>query len=374
MSVQVAKAVTARAAVLREVRSPLIIEQIEVGPPRDDEVLVRMAGVGVCHTDLACRDGFPVPRPIVLGHEGSGVVEAVGSQVRNVKPGDRVVLSFNSCEHCHSCGHDHPATCAQFLPFNFAGVRLTDGSTPLAQDGRPVHGMFFGQSSFATYAIARSVNTVKVGDDVPLELLGPLGCGIQTGAGAVLNSLQLRATDSLAIFGGGAVGLSALMAAVATGAKCILVVEPNPERRKLASALGATAVLDPRELADIVAAIKEASGGGVNYSLDCTGIPAVIGQAIASTIPGGTVGLIGVPPPEAAIPVTLLDLLIKGVILRPITEGDANPQTFIPKMIELHRQGRFPFDRLIQKFRFDQINEALHAAETGKVVKPVLVF
>jgi aryl-alcohol dehydrogenase/geraniol dehydrogenase (NAD+) len=251
---------------------------------------------------------------------------------------------------------------------------LTDGSTPLAQDGRPVHGMFFGQSSFATYAIARSVNTVKVGDDVPLELLGPLGCGIQTGAGAVLNSLQLRATDSLAIFGGGAVGLSALMAAVATGAKCILVVEPNPERRKLASALGATAVLDPRELADIVAAIKEASGGGVNYSLDCTGIPAVIGQAIASTIPGGTVGLIGVPPPEAAIPVTLLDLLIKGVILRPITEGDANPQTFIAKMIELHRQGRFPFDRLIQKFRFDQINEALHAAETGKVVKPVLVF
>jgi Zn-dependent alcohol dehydrogenase len=374
MSMHEAEAVTATAAVLREVRSPLSLEQIEVGPPREDEVLVRMAGVGVCHTDLVCCNGFPVPRPIVLGHEGSGVVEAVGSQVRNVRPGDRVVLSFNSCEHCDSCGHGHPATCAQFLAFNFAGVRLADGSTPLAQGGRPVHGMFFGQSSFATHVIARSVNTVKVRDDLPLELLGPLGCGIQTGAGAVLNSLKLCASDSLAIFGGGAVGLSALMAAVATGARCILVVEPNPERRKLASALGATAVLDPRELADIVGAIKQASGGGVNHSLDCTGIPAVIGQAIASTIPGGTVGLIGVPPPEAAIPVTLLDLLIKGVTLRPITEGDANPQTFIPKMIELHRQGRFPFDRLIQKFRFDQINEAMHAAETGKVVKPVLVF
>jgi Zn-dependent alcohol dehydrogenase len=374
MSVQQSKAVTAKAAVLREAGKPLSLEQIEVGPPRDDEVLVRLAGVGVCHTDIVCRDGFPVPRPIVLGHEGSGIVEAVGSRVGNIKPGDRVVLSFNSCGHCDSCAHDHPATCAQFLPFNFAGVRLADGSTPLSQGGQPLHGMFFGQSSFATYAIARGVNTVKVGNDVPLELLGPLGCGIQTGAGAVLNSLKLRASESLAIFGGGAVGLSALMAAVAAGSKRIVVVEPNPERRKLASTLGATAVLDPRETADVVAAVREASDGGVNHSLDCTGIPAVIGQAINSTLPGGTAGLVGVPPPEAAIPVTLLDLLIKGVTLRPITEGDANPQTFIPQMIALHRDGRFPFDRLIQKFRFDQINEAMHAAETGKVIKPVLVF
>jgi Zn-dependent alcohol dehydrogenase len=374
MSVQQSKAVTAKAAVLREAGKPLSLEQIEVGPPRDDEVLVRLAGVGVCHTDIVCRDGFPVPLPIVLGHEGSGIVEAVGSRVGNVKPGDRVVLSFNSCGHCDSCAHDHPATCAQFLPFNFAGVRLADGSTPLSQGGQPLHGMFFGQSSFATYAIARGVNTVKVGNDVPLELLGPLGCGIQTGAGAVLNSLKLRASESLAIFGGGAVGLSALMAAVAAGSKRIVVVEPNPERRKLASTLGATAVLDPRETADVVAAVREASDGGVNHSLDCTGIPAVIGQAINSTLPGGTAGLVGVPPPEAAIPVTLLDLLIKGVTLRPITEGDANPQTFIPQMIALHREGRFPFDRLIQKFRFDQINDAMHAAETGKVIKPVLVF
>jgi aryl-alcohol dehydrogenase/geraniol dehydrogenase (NAD+) len=164
------------------------------------------------------------------------------------------------------------------------------------------------------------------------------------------------------------------MAAAAAGAKRILVVEPNPERRKLASTLGATAVIDPREPIDVVAAIKDASGGGVNHSLDCTGIPAVIGQAINVTTPGGTVGLIGIPSPEAAIPATLLDLLIKGVNLRPITEGDADPQTFIPKMIDLHRQGRFPFDRLIQKFHFDEINEAMHAAETGKVIKPVLVF
>lgn len=364
----------AKAALLRAVGGPFKMEQIEVGPPREDEVLIRMVGVGVCHTDIVCRDGFPVPMPIVLGHEGSGVVAAIGAKVTNVKPGDHVVLSFNSCEHCHSCEQDRPATCAQFLPMNFAGIRLGDASSPLAQNGSPIHGMFFGQSSFATYAIARAVNTVRVAESVPLELLGPLGCGIQTGAGAVLNSLRPSKSDSLAIFGGGAVGLSALLAARAIDVGQIFVVEPNPVRRALALELGATNVFDPLDGSDIVEAIKAASGGGVSFSIEATGIPSVVGQAINTTLSGGTVGLLGVPPPDGAIPATLLDLLIKGVTLRPITEGDANPQTFIPKMIELYREGRFPFDRLITKFPFDQINEAMHAAEKGQAIKPVLVF
>lgn len=364
----------AKAAVLRAVGGPFKMEDIEVGPPRDDEVLIRMVGVGVCHTDIVCRDGFPVPLPIVLGHEGSGIVEAIGSKVKNVKPGDPVVLSFNSCEHCPSCERELPATCAQFLPLNFGGMRLADGSSPLAKDGQPVHGMFFGQSSFATYAIARAVNTVRVSESVPLEILGPLGCGIQTGAGAVLNSLRPTPNDSLVIFGGGSVGLSALLGARAIDVGQVFLVEPNATRRALALELGATQVFDPRDGSDVVAAIKEASGGGVSFALDATGIPAVIGQAINCTRSGGTVGLVGVPPPDGQIPATLLDLLIKGVTLRPITEGDANPQTFIPQMIELYRKGRFPFDRLITQFPFDQINEAIHSTEKGESIKPVLVF
>lgn len=365
---------TATAAVVRNVGGPFALEKIDIAAPREDEVLVRMVGVGVCHTDIVCRDGFPVPMPIVLGHEGSGIVEAIGSKVTNVKLGDRVVLSFNSCGHCPSCEKDLPATCTQFLPMNFAGIRLADGSSPLSKDGQPIHGMFFGQSSFATYAISRAVNTVRVPDAVPLEILGPLGCGIQTGAGAVLNSLKPSTNDSIAIFGGGAVGLSALLAARAIGVSRIYVVEPNAERRSLALELGASKVFDPRDGSDIEAAIKAESGGGVSYTVEATGIPAVAGQAINVTAPGGTVGLVGVPPPEGQIPVTLLDLLVKGVTLRPITEGDANPQIFIPQMIDLYQQGRFPFDRLVTKFPFDKINDAVHAAETGKAIKPVLVF
>ena len=375
MSDQSSASIKARAAVLRKQGGPLQIEDVIVKAPRKDEVLVRIAATGVCHTDIVCRDGFPVPMPIVLGHEGSGIVEAVGAAVKRVRPGDHVVLSFNSCGQCGSCSHGHPATCAQFLGMNFAGVRLHDGSTPLAQvDDEPIHGLFFGQSSFATYAIAREVNTVPVPASVPLELLGPLGCGIQTGAGAAMISLNLRTGDSLAIFGGGAVGLSALLGARAVNAGPVIVIEPNAARRALAIELGAIRALDPRDGSDLVAAIKEIAAGGVRHAIDTTGIPAVIAQAIDCILPGGMLGIVGVPPPDAMVPAKLLDLIVKGVTLRPITEGDANPQTFIPKLISLYREGKFPFDRLITKFRFDQINEAMQASETGTAIKPVLIF
>lgn len=374
MSSQIGATTVAKAAVLRAVGGPLQMESINVRAPKAGEVLVRMVGVGVCHTDMVCRDGFPVPMPIVLGHEGSGVVEAVGPGVKSVAAGDHVVLSFNSCGECGSCKEDHPATCAQFLPFNFAGVNVRDGSSPLEQNGQVIHGEFFGQSSFATYAIAHEVNTVKVSKSAPLDILGPLGCGVQTGAGASINSLNIGPSDTLAIFGGGAVGLSALIGAVAVGAKQVIVVEPNEARRKLAIELGASHAIDPKATEDVAAAIKEASGGGVRYGIDTTAIPAVIGNAYNCILSGGTLGLIGVPAPDAHLPFSMLDMTIKNVALKPITEGDANPQTFIPRMIELYEQGKFPFDRLVVKFPFDQINEAMHAGEKGQVIKPVLVF
>ena len=365
---------TAKAAILRKIGGPFAIEQIEVAAPRDDEVRVRMVGVGVCHTDIACRDGFPIPMPVVLGHEGSGIVESVGANVKKIRVGDHVVLAFNSCGTCHACAREHPSACAAFLPFNFGGVRISDGSTPLSQDSKPIHGVFFGQSSFATYAIAREINTVVVSKELPLELLGPLGCGIMTGAGSAINSLSLQAGQSLAVFGAGTVGLSALLGARAVGGGKVFVVEPSATRRALALELGATKAFDPKDGSDIAAAIKEASGGGVNHAVDTTAIPAVIGQAVNCVLSGGTVALVGIPAPDAAIPATLLDLLVKNVTLKPVVEGDANPQTFVPRMLALHQQGKFAFDRLISKFPFAQINEAIHATESGKVVKPVLVF
>jgi Zn-dependent alcohol dehydrogenase len=364
----------ASAAVLRKIGGPFAIEPIMVAAPREDEVLVRLVGVGVCHTDIACRDGFPIPMPVVLGHEGAGVVEAVGEKVTRIRVGDHVVLAFNSCGTCHACKHEHPAACVQFLAFNFGGVRISDGSTPLSQDGKPIHGVFFGQSSFATHAIAREINTVAVPATLPLELLGPLGCGIMTGAGAAINSLNLQSGQSIAVFGAGTVGLSALLGARAVGANKVFVIEPSAKRRALALELGATQVFDPRDGSDVVAAIKAAGNGGVDHAVDTTALPAVIGQAINCVLPGGVVALVGIPAPEAAVPATLLDLLVKNVTLQPVVEGDANPHSFIPRLLALYTAGKFPFDRLITKYPFSQINEAIHAAERGDVVKPVLIF
>lgn len=366
--------ITARAAVVRELGKPFQFEDVEVAPPRDHEVRVRIVGVGICHTDIVVRDGFNVPVPVVLGHEGSGVVESVGRHVKRVKPGDHVVLSYNSCGTCPACKLDQPPFCHQFFPNNFSGVRPLDGTSALSAGGEKLHANFFGQSSFATYAIAHERNTVVVDKKLPLELLGPLGCGIQTGAGTVSETLGFRTGQSIAIFGGGGVGLAGLLAAVAIGASKAIVVELNPERAKLALSLGATHVINPKETPDVLAAIREASGGGVNHAMDSTGRPQVMETAFQALLPGGMLALIGVPPPDGTMTLNLMDLLVRGVGVKSVLEGDADPQTFIPKMLGWYQEGRFPFDKLIGKFSFDQINEACHASETGKVVKPLLLM
>jgi aryl-alcohol dehydrogenase/geraniol dehydrogenase (NAD+) len=364
----------ARAAVARAQQAPLTLEDIDIAAPRADEVLVRMAATGICHTDVVCLNGFPVPMPIVLGHEGAGVVEAIGSGITDLAPGDHVLLSFNSCGTCANCRSHEPAYCHQFLGLNFGGMRLEDGSSPLSRLGEKVHGQFFGQSSFSTLAIARAVNTVKVDKSLPLASLAPLGCGVQTGAGAVMNSLKVRAGRSLLIFGCGAVGLSAVMAAKVVEAGTIVVVEPNAARRALALELGATQALDPKGEDDLVGALREAGGGGFDYALDTSGIPAVMKSAVDVLLPNGMLGLIGIPPPEAPMPMSIMELYMRGLGVKCVIEGDADPQTFIPQLIELYRAGKLPVDRLIKQFPFERINDAFVAATDGSVVKPVVVF
>ena len=364
----------AKAAVVRENGGAFLIEDVRIEMPRADEILVRMVAVGICHTDAIMRDQYvPYPLPGVFGHEGSGVVEAIGANVTTVVPGDHVVLSFMSCGVCERCAEGEPAYCENFVGLNLAGQR-PDGTTGCCDaHGHKVHTHFFNQSSFSSYALAHHRNVVKVDKDAPLELLGPLGCGIQTGAGAVLNSLKVKAGDSIAVFGVGGVGLSAVMAAKVAGATTIIAVDVNAARLDLARELGATHVVNPAEV-DPVATIQSITGKGAKYTLETTARPEVLRQAIDALSIRGTCGILGAPPMGTEGRFDINMVMILGRTIRGICEGDSVPAVFIPKLIELHRQGRFPFERLVRFYPFEQINEAMGASLRGETIKAVLRF
>lgn len=362
---------TTKAAIIREKGGKFRIEEVRLQAPRAGEVLVRIAGVGLCHTDLVVRDQyFPTPLPAVLGHEGAGIVEAVGAGVTKVAPGDHVVLSYASCGLCANCQRGLYGYCPDLYGRNFSGGR-PDGSSPCCDaNGERLSSYFFAQSSFATHALATERNVVKIPNDVPLEIMGPLGCGIQTGAGAVINALQPAAGTSIAIFGAGSVGLAAVMAAKVVGCTTIIAVDLKDQRLELARELGATHTIDASEPA--VERIRAITGGeGVQYSLECTGIPTVVRQAVDGLRLTGTCGIIGVAPLGTEVSLDMNSLLF-GRSVRGIIEGDSVPDIFIPQMIELWRQGRFPFDRLIRFYPLSQIEEAAEASERGEVLKAVL--
>ena len=362
-----------QAAVTNEEGGPFTIETVELEEPQDNEVLVRVVGAGVCHTDMIVRDQlYPTPLPAVLGHEGSGVVEAVGANVTAVEPGDHVVMSFDYDDDCHSCHAGHPAYCEDFFAHNFGGSRPEDGTSPLSRDGEALSGRFFGQSSFATHAIATERNVVRVEEDVPLELLGPLGCGIQTGAGAVINTLDPQAGSSVAIFGAGSVGLSALLGADIKGCTDIVSVDLEPNRLEKAAELGATATVNPGAVDDVVDAVREATGGGVDYAVESTGVPDVAEQAVETLTQRGTLAVVGAPALGTRASFDVNDLILNGRSITGVVEGDSNPKEFIPDLIELYRQGKFPFDELVTYFDFDEIQEAVEASEEGTAIKPIL--
>lgn len=362
-----------RAAVVRQKGGPFEIETASIRPPRDDEVLVRVIATGMCHTDMVARDQiYPVPQPIVLGHEGAGIVEAVGSNVAKVAKGDHVVLSFHSCGACRPCQEGHPAYCENFNDYNFAGARPNDGSHALCgHDGRPLNDRFFGQSSFGAYAIANARNVVKVRKDAPLDLLGPLGCGIQTGAGTVLNALKVGPGASFAAFGAGAVGLSGVMAAAAAGATTIFAVDVVPSRLELALQLGAThAVNSATE--DPVAVVRAVTHKGVDFAMDSTGIPSVIRSSVLALRATGAAAIVGASKPGAVLDLDANDLMQGAKSIRGVVEGDSIPDVFIPQLVDLYLAGRFPFDKLVKFYSLDQINEAAADSEKGGTLKPII--
>lgn len=364
--------VSGRAAITRTKGGRFEIEDVTISAPAPGEVLVRVLAVGVCHTDLIVRDQYyDVPLPSVLGHEGAGTVEAVGAGVTAFTPGDHVVLTFMSCGDCGTCHEGAPTYCESFYPLNLSGG-YADGSTATRNAaGEVVHDHFFGQSSFGTYAVAHQRNVVKVRKDAPLELLGPLGCGIQTGAGAVLNALKLKPGSSIVIFGAGAVGLAAAMAAKIAGASRIIMVDLLDNRLAIGRELGATDTVNARA-ADVVAAIKELTGGGANYSLDCTGRPEVVRQAIESIAARGTCGIVGSPALGTVATFDINDVLVPGKTIRGIVEGDSVPDVFIPRLVDFYMNGAFPFDRLVRFYDFENINDAVADAESGVTIKPIL--
>jgi len=364
------------AAVARAAGADFTIEQVAVDGPRAGEVLVRIAGTGLCHTDLVFRDQFDAfAKPAVLGHEGSGVIEAVGEGVSGLAVGDKVVLGFSSCGHCPRCAEHLPSYCQVFVPMNYAGFRLEDGTTAYADaTGAKVSSHFFGQSSFATLAVTRAVNVVKPGDTaLPIELLGPLGCGFQTGAGAVLKSFDAQPGSSLVVFGGGPVGLAAIMAGRIRDLAQVILVEPVAARRAIALEIGATHVIDPAA-GDVGAAIRAIVPLGVDAALDTTGNVGVIETGLAHLAPHGVIGLVGVPRDlTASITVNITALMTPGHRIIGIIEGDSDPQTFIPELLAYQAAGQFPFDRLIQTFPLSAINEAIAAQARGECIKVVLI-
>lgn len=360
-----------RVALLDEVNAVPALTEVEVTELQEHEVLVRISGVGICHTDLTALSGtVPLPLPAVLGHEGSGVVEAVGADVTGLAVGDHVVLTFASCGECGSCGSGHPAYCELFAPLNYFGTRL-DGSASLRRGDEDVHGNWFGQSSWGTHAIAAERNAVRIDPDVPLHLAGPLGCGLLTGAGTVMNVLRPKPGQRIGFWGLGTVGLAGVMAARAADCGAIVAVDLNDDRLALARELGATHTFNPARSDDLVWDVLEATGG-LDCAMEAVGLGDVVRQALMSLRTPGVCATVGLQTLENDITIDQGHLLV-GRTLTGVIEGDADPHRLIPQLVQLWRDGRFPFERLVREYPLDELDVALADFRASRVVKPVLL-
>lgn len=366
----------ALAAVLREPHGRFSIETIELDVLRSDEVLVRNEASGICHTDLLARERMRLPA--VFGHEGVGVIEAVGSGVTRVRPGDRVVLSYPFCGSCPRCERGEPYLCGKHMELAFGGTRL-DGTRTITLRGQPASGAFFQQSSFATHSIAleRAVVPFPGGPMGPgregpqSQLLAAIPCGVQTGAGAILNTFRVSVQESLAVFGVGAVGLSAVMAGHLVGASPLIAVDIVPERLDLAIELGATHVVNARA-GDVAAHIRDITRGGVEYALETSGSDQALDDAILSLGSGGRCGMVIAPHLGKKYPFSPSEIFTRAASLVGIIQGSAVPRVFLRKLVTLHEAGWFPFERLIKSYELSEINEAVADMKAGRTIKPVL--
>ncbi len=363
--------VTATAAVARGRGWPLSLEEIELDDPRDDEFLLRTAACGVCHTDAKARDGYgSVVFPLVLGHEGAGTVVQVGRRVRGLQPGDRVLLVSDYCGRCDRCRAGQTSYCEE-SPLRTFGATRPDGSPRARRGSEPIRSAFFGQSAFATFALASERNALKVDAATPLDLFAATTCGMVTGAGAVLNVLPVEPGGSLAVLGAGPVGLAAIMAARSARATTIVAVDRVPARLEHAHALGSTHVIDSRTSRDLGRALRSIAARGFAAVLDSTGDPTLQRAGVDALATRGVLGIVG-GGTEPGVP--LGTLMVGGKSIRGIVQGDASGTGGLAQLLELHRAGRFPFERLVRRYPFERVNDAIEDSLNGQTVKPVLVF
>lgn len=360
-----------KAAVVEEKGQDFKIVEMELDEPKYGEVLVKVEACGVCHTDeVAKQQLIEVPLPAVFGHEGAGVIEKVGPGVTGFKPGDRVGFSFGYCGTCAACRTGHPYGCRENRRLNFGGVQF-DGTKRLHYKGQEVSS-FFGQGAFATYAVVHQNNLIHTADDMPLKLVAPMGCGIQTGAGAIFNYIKPEADSSIVITGCGPVGLCAVMAAKIAGCTTIIACDVVDSRLELALEMGATHTFNSKN-GSIIDECKKLTGGlGVDYAVDCTGIGACVRSSLNCTRPMGVCAIVGATQ-ELTINVEN-ELMGTAKTLGGVVEGCCIPQLFIPKLINYYKRGQFPFDRMIKYYKFEDINQAFADTKSGKVIKAVLTM
>jgi aryl-alcohol dehydrogenase len=351
--------------------SEVVLKDIQLKELDADEVLIKVVGTGLCHTDLnVLHNIIPTPMPIVLGHEGAGIVEKVGAAVTEFEVGDHVVVSFNYCGKCTNCLHGVPSACEKFFQYNF-GLSMESSDSKML-DGDQKIANLFGQSSLATYCISNIRNTVKIEDkEIDLAILGPLACGIQTGAGTVLNKLKPGTNEAIVIFGCGSVGLSAVMGAKLANCKTIIAVDVHEERLNLAKKLGATHIVNGRKT-DAVKEIQQITNGGAHFALESSGVPAVVLQAIRSVRALGVIAVVGA---AGNLEFHIHDELIPmNKTLVGVVEGQSVPKLFIPELISYYKEGKFPFDQLVKKYEMTELDQAIHDMESGKTIKPVILF
>ncbi|CZT11553.1 related to zinc-containing long-chain alcohol dehydrogenase [Rhynchosporium graminicola] len=368
------------ALVVHEPGAPFVYQSITVEDQlRDDEVLVRIRATGVCHTDLnfAKEESVPGLFPGVFGHEGAGVVVRIGAAVTNVSTGDHVLLTYSSCGNCKYCKNHESSFCYDFEKANF-GVGRSDGSKAYGtEDGSAITSHFFGQSSFSKHSIVMASSVVKIDRSLPLEDLAPLGCGIMTGAGAMINVVKPKSDDIVCVVGAGAVGLAALMALNLCSSRPtkVIAVDVVPEKLELAKKYGATHVINSRELNDLKTALLESTDGrGIDGSIDTTGRPEIVGTLLKATAKKGMVVQVGVGKLTAEVSTSVFDTVNTGRVYLGCAMGNCYPQEFIPMLVAAWKSGDFPFTELEVKYSAKDMDTAVKGILSGKVIKAIMIW
>ncbi|MCZ6888140.1 MAG: Zn-dependent alcohol dehydrogenase [Gammaproteobacteria bacterium] len=358
-----------KAAVLREINKPLEIEDVQHGDPGAREVLVRTAAAGVCHSDLHFQNGsYPHPMPAVLGHESAGVVEAVGSDVTYVKPGDHVITCLSAfCGHCEFCLTGHMSLCQE------PELQRAKGQPPRLSKGDETIHQFLNLSSFAEYLLVHEHAIVKVRDDMPLDRAALIGCGVTTGVGAVIHTAAVEPGTQVAVIGGGGVGLACITGAEIAGAGQIIAIDTVASKLELARKFGATDVVNAAET-DVVEAVREMTGGGVHYSFEAIGLKVTTEQAFKIIRRGGTATVIGMIPVGTMVEIHGPELLGEKT-LQGSNMGSNRFRVDMPRFVDFYLSGKLHLDDMISsRIKLEDINDAFKQLETGEVARNVIMF